>query len=177
MNARLPDQRPALPDDWINSLFDRLEAAYGSRWQNMWGNSSLQNVKDLWAEKLAGFFDNPKAIGYALNALDEHPFPPTLPEFLALCRKAPRPELQALPAPAANPEKVKEFSNDAVKVTTVCKDMHGWAKRPKSQIALNAVIELAKKGERDFIEYLEALRESGRVFGDSLKNRWDGTAW
>jgi hypothetical protein len=177
MNARLPDQRPVLPDAWINSLFDRLEAAYGSRWQNMWGNSSLQNVKTLWAEKLAGFADNPKAMAYALNALDEHPFPPTLPEFLALCRKAPRPELQALPAPAANPEKAAEFAIKAKTATSGIYDFTAWARKPKSSLAFAAVVEMAQRGERDFQQILKSLQDAGHAVGDKLLERWDGVAW
>ena len=177
MNARLPEQPRALPDAWIDSLFDRLEAAYGSKWLNMWGNTNLANVKALWAEKLAGFSDNPKAMSYALNALDEHPFPPTLPEFLALCRKAPQIERQALPAPEANPAKAAEFSNSAKKVTAIGKDPLGWARRPKSQIALNAVMDLVNEGDSRFEEILNDLTAAGHAIAGRLMNRWDGFGW
>jgi len=177
MNARLPDQPRALPDTWVDSLFDRLEAAYGSKWLNMWGNTNLANVKALWAEKLAGFSDNPKALSYALNCLDEHPFPPTLPEFLALCRKAPKPDLAALPAPAANPEKAAEFSSNAKKVTQIGKDPIGWARRPKSQIAFNAMTALVNEGDRQFQEILNDLTKAGHVVAGRLINRWDGMSW
>ena len=177
MNARLPDQPRALPDAWIDSLFDRLEAAYGSKWLNMWGNTNLANVKALWAEKLAGFADNPKAMAYALNALDEHPFPPTLPEFLALCRKAPQPERTALPAPEANPAKAAEFSNSAKKVTSIGKDPLGWARRPKSQIAFNAVMDLVNEGDSRFEEILNDLAAAGHAIAGRLINRWDGFGW
>jgi len=177
MNARLPEQQRALPDAWISSLFDRLEAAYGSKWSNMWGNTNLADVKSLWAEKLAGFSDNPKAMAYALNALDEHPFPPTLPEFLKLCRNAPEPHKPALPSPAPNPEKVAAFAKDAKVATSAQRDMIGWARRPKSSMAFTAALELAKSGEADFAGIIESLRDAGHAVGETLLRRWDGSQW
>lgn len=176
MNAPSQVRPSALPDAWIDRLFDRLEAGYGSKWLNMWGNTNLANVKSLWAEKLAGFAENPKALAYALDCLDEHPFPPTLPEFLALCRKAPQPDRPALPAPAPNPEKAASFAKDAKAVTEAKKDLIGWARRPKSQMAFNALADLAKS-DRQFSEILEKLTQAGHVVNGFLVNRWDGMAW
>ena len=79
-----------LPESWINRLFSHFEALYGSKFANLWQGTDIANVKRLWAEKLSGFEDKPKAIKLALDALDERPFPPTLPEFLVLCRTAAR---------------------------------------------------------------------------------------
>ena len=176
MNAPSTVRPSALPDAWIDRLFDRLEAGYGSKWLNMWGNTNLANVKSLWAEKLAGFADNPKALAYALDCLDEHPFPPTLPEFLALCRKAPKPAAHALPAPEPNPSKAASFAKDAKAVTEAKKDLAGWARRPKSQLALNALLELAKT-DRFFTDILDGLVQAGHVIGGDLKHRWDGQTW
>ena len=177
MNAPLQVRPSALPDRWIDSLFERLESAYGSKWLNMWGNSNLVNVKSLWAEKLAGFSDNPKAIAYALDCLDEHPFPPTLPEFLALCRKAPKPESKALPAPAANPEKAAEFASNVKAVTKSTRDDLGWVRRPKSAMAFGYLLKLVAEGDRHCEEILGELRTAGHVVGNSLARRWDGATW
>lgn len=77
-----------LHEAWINRLFSHFEALYGSKFANLWQGTDIANVKRMWAEKLAGFEDKPKAIKFALDALDDHPYPPTLPEFLILCRTA-----------------------------------------------------------------------------------------
>lgn len=177
MNAPLPERPSALPDAWIESLFDRLEASYGSKWLAMWGNTNLANVRALWAEKLSGFAENPKALSHALNCLDEHPFPPTLPEFLKLCRNAPEPYKPALPSPAANPEKVAAFAKDAKAATSAQRDMIGWARRPKSSMAFTAALELAKKGEAEFSKIIDGLRDAGHAAGDTLLRRWDGSQW
>lgn len=171
-------ERPcALPDALIDRLFDRMEAAYGSKWANMWGNTNLRNVKALWAEKLAGFSVNPKAIKYALDALDEHPYPPTLPEFLALCRKAPRLQVEALPAPAADKQKINAAAKEAKRATGGKQDLLGWAKRPRSCAAFQAVADLAKKGDRAFADMIEELQSAGHVKDGRLIDRWDGSAW
>lgn len=53
-------------------------------------------------------------------------------------------------------------------------DLLGWAKRPRSQMALQMVIDLAVKEEDDrFIEILHGLKEAGHVSGDQLIRKWD----
>ena len=62
----------------------------------------LQNAMDMWAEKLAGFRERPDAIRRVLDTLPKHP--PTLPEFVELCRTScPKQEVKALPAPEVPP--------------------------------------------------------------------------
>lgn len=177
MNARSPAPQYVLPANVITRLWSRLEAAYGSRWMNMWGNAELADVQELWAEKLGGFHDNLGAIGYALDCLDEHPFPPTLPEFLALCRRAPKPQLPALPSPAYDHEKASAAAKEIEKIASKQKDDDlSWARKPKSAMAFSSVLDLAKV-ERRFAVVVEQLREAGHVVGNSLVNRWNGMSW
>ena len=75
---------------WIERLFSRLAALYGAAFGRQWEGTNIADVKTVWAEKLGGFEDKPQAIKGALDALDEHPYPPTLPEFIILCRTAAR---------------------------------------------------------------------------------------
>ena len=82
--------RAALPESWVSRIFDHMSGLYGSKFSDLWRGSDLATVQRLWAEKLAGFAPMPKAIKSALDALDDKPFPPTLPEFLSLCRDAAR---------------------------------------------------------------------------------------
>lgn len=94
MNAPIPNHetsqpnQPALPDAWVERLFDHMAALYGSKFADLWRGSDPAKVKAMWASKLGGFAEKPKAIKAALDALDERPFPPTLPEFIQLCRDA-----------------------------------------------------------------------------------------
>lgn len=69
---------------------------YGNRFLNMWKlNQFLPNGEDVgivkamnrWAEVLGGFADHPEALRYALSKLPAEP--PSLPQFLELCRHAP----------------------------------------------------------------------------------------
>jgi hypothetical protein len=77
-----------------------MAALYGSKFADLWRGTDAAAVRRMWAEKLGGFHDKPEAIKSALDALDERPFPPTLPEFIGLCRDAARrmgPTTAALP--------------------------------------------------------------------------------
>lgn len=82
--------QPNLPIAWIDRIFNHLSGLYGSKFTDMWRETDIAEVKLLWAEKLAGFKGRPEAIKSAMDALDDKPWPPTLPEFLHLCRDAAR---------------------------------------------------------------------------------------
>ena len=96
-------QSTALPSAWINRLFDRFAVMYGKHWLDLWADVPMADVKDAWRTELGGCTG--EQIGAALKACGT--FPPTLPEFLALCKPAPVPAAHRLflPAPPRNPNR------------------------------------------------------------------------
>jgi hypothetical protein len=83
--------RPSmLPASWVDRIFSVMLAHYGARFSDMWRDTDIADVKAVWAEKLSGFHDRPDCLKYGLDCLVGHPFPPSLPEFLADCRRAQR---------------------------------------------------------------------------------------
>lgn len=91
--------RQPLPAIWVNKIFATMQGHYGSRFVNMWKtgdtlpngqDAGYSNAQRYWADKLAGFEDHPECIAHALESLPETP--PTLPQFLDMCRRAPRKE-------------------------------------------------------------------------------------
>jgi len=91
--------RQPLPAIWVSKIFATMQGHYGARFVNMWKTGELlpngqdagyANAQRFWAEKLAGFEDHPECIAHALESLPDTP--PTLPQFLELCRRAPRKE-------------------------------------------------------------------------------------
>jgi hypothetical protein len=141
----------ALPAEWIERIFALMLASYGTKFTDLWRGTDLVAVKAMWAEKLGGFADKPKAIKDALNALDERPFPPTLPEFLNLCREAAKrygPTQQALPyrPTEADKQRLKNAATEAAKAVSMTDyDPLTWARKPKSQKALDMVLDGAKR--------------------------------
>lgn len=89
-SATLPGNARSLPDDWIEKLFRKFEDWYGAKWAAQYGAFPRERVKRSWAEELGGFDGAGVVIGKALEAQKGNPFPPTLPEFLLLCREAAR---------------------------------------------------------------------------------------
>lgn len=73
-----------LPFPWVKRIFQRLGAMYGERFHKQWGDIPGEEVVQVWAEELAGFTAEEIATG--LNACKLREWPPTLPEFLRLCR-------------------------------------------------------------------------------------------
>lgn len=91
--SSLPSSRPdagtrqPLPAAWIDRLFARFTAFYGSqKVGTMWVDADMAEVKAVWAAQLARF--EPASIADALQRLAEsgNQWPPTLPEFVEMCR-------------------------------------------------------------------------------------------
>lgn len=77
-----------LPKQWIDRIFLVMSNLYGQKFTDQWKGNDMDSMRLFWAEKLGGFHDQPNAIKQALDALDAKPWPPTLPEFLTMCREA-----------------------------------------------------------------------------------------
>lgn len=145
--------RSALPSAWVDRLFDLLFAMYGQRWTAMWADAqSIDDIKAVWAEDLAGV--NADQIRRALDHLKgNNPHPPTLPEFLGLCRQFRVAEpYAALPSPRDEPApEVKALINDIGKGKTP--DYRAWAKKilanPKAYPHISVEFAREAMGVRD----------------------------
>lgn len=65
----------------IDRLFSRLAAMYGSKFAAMWDGINIADVKQCWSAELCRYTVDD--IYLALQRLST--FPPTLPEFSAMC--------------------------------------------------------------------------------------------
>lgn len=82
-------QPSSLPPDWVDRLFARFLAFYGAQKVGaMWNGADVAEVKAVWGEQLGRY--RPVTIGAALQKLIDsgNQWPPTLPEFVELCRLA-----------------------------------------------------------------------------------------
>lgn len=91
-----------LPESWVDRIFSRFTAMFGSqKVATMWAGVPVEEVKAVWAQAL-GTYDA-ATIGKAMQAVLDSgkEWPPTLPEFKALCRqfRDPSHTPAALPAP------------------------------------------------------------------------------
>ncbi len=91
-------------DATIDKLWERFENRYGSLWMDRWAGLPMVRVKAEWSDELRGF--TPDALRYGFDAVKDGRFPPTLPEFVEACRRAPKPRLVALDAPPIPQEKL-----------------------------------------------------------------------
>lgn len=83
-NLTKPSQSSAMPSAWIDRLFDRLAAMYGARFADMWRGASMATIKATWAEDLGDY--TVEEIKQGIEACKRKEWPPTLPEFLTMCR-------------------------------------------------------------------------------------------
>lgn len=130
----------SLPDSWIIRIFDQMSALYGKKFADQWSGTDPVVMRRVWAQKLGGFHDQPKAIKQALDAMDAKPFPPTLPEFLTMCREAgsrglDRPPLLEHVPSAEEIERATKAREEAVKAAHVenKRDPLKWAKDLKER--------------------------------------------
>lgn len=175
-----------LPDSWIAKIFEQMSAMYGAKFTTLWNGTDAKAVKTIWAEKLGGFGSRPECIKAALNALDDHPFPPTLPEFIGLCRNAARRIDDSTAAITYKPSaeeaaRHREMSHKAVAAVRA-KEFDGllWAKKPKSHIAMAWIYDAKKKANRfpALANIFDQLVKDGIATAEGqLINRWDGVQW
>lgn len=99
-NALSTANRSALPDAWIDRLFQRFAFMYGNNWGAKWAGLPMDQVKAAWAADLA--FASADQLRRALDHCKSHnAHPPSSPGFVGLCRAfAPSMETgNRLPAP------------------------------------------------------------------------------
>lgn len=163
-----------MPITWVESIFQRLAVRYGREFTGKWDGLNPDDVKADWASALSGFTGSPDDVAYALTHLPDRA--PNVQEFIAICRRAPKKDqAKQIEGPAPDPKRVQETAK-AVAARSDERDPHDWAKRPKSVLAFNAVLDLAAKTFA-FEKILNGLREAGHVDGDTLVNKWDGSQW
>lgn len=75
----------AIPQRWVEALFSKMSAFYGSRFADMWRGSSVPEVQKAWAIELGKLSSAQLKAG--VDALTAFTKPPTLPEFLDHCKR------------------------------------------------------------------------------------------
>lgn len=110
-----------LLDRAVERLFARFAAMFGdAAMKRMWGQQSPDAVKAVWADSLRRF--DVQAIMAGLRNLEESgaTFPPTLPEFVAACRRKPEatpPEhIRALPVPSRTAAEIASGAEQMARV-------------------------------------------------------------
>ena len=96
----------SLPAAWVDRIFEKLTLVYGRAFLDRWRGLDLDAVKADWAHELAGMQQHPHMIAYALEHLPPGE-PPTVLQFRDIARKIPPGKFEMLPAPKADPERVR----------------------------------------------------------------------
>ena len=86
MNSPIPlsTLTNALPESWIEKLFDRMLMSFGKKFTDQWAGSDPQKLIDFWAVEMAGY--SGAEIKRGLKAMDDQDWPPSLPQFKKMCR-------------------------------------------------------------------------------------------
>lgn len=73
-----------LPESWVEQLFQKMLLDYGKKFTDMWGSADMDLLISHWSRELGVFTDAELLRGTA--AMAHQNWPPSLPEFKALCR-------------------------------------------------------------------------------------------
>lgn len=83
--AASPDwPQNALPAHWIDSLLTKFEIYYGDKFHRQWANVPRDAMRKQWAIDLGELTGEELKAG--VEALKRQEWPPTLPEFIGLCK-------------------------------------------------------------------------------------------
>lgn len=141
-----------LPSRWIDEIFKRFSVAWGAqKTRGMFAapegmeNTAdwAEDVHNLWAEQLGAY--SGEVIGRALQAAVDsgRDWPPTLPEFKALCADYRRSEVADAPSIGMARTAPPQVALDALhKVSggAAVADPLFWAKYPKSAKAVEMMV-------------------------------------
>lgn len=123
----------SLPDAWVERIWAAMRATYGAAFDRQWecpaGADPVEHVARLkahWGRELRAYQQSPQSIRFALENLPDRP--PNLVEFCGLMRRAPMPELKALPAPVGKPSPTV-LAKVAAVAKRVDTDPRAWAIR------------------------------------------------
>jgi len=101
------DSSSASADALIDLVFAKLSLTYGREFLGRWEGFDMAEVKADWRRELHGWLQaNPLAIRHALENLPAGK-PPDVLQFRDLCSRRPDASLPALPAPKADPDRVR----------------------------------------------------------------------
>jgi len=97
-----------VPEHWVDKLFARFSVIYGHKWTSVYPNSEMISVaKREWARALGRVTGEQIQLGIEGLIDSGEPWPPTIPEFITVCKnttlKAQTVSPKALPKP--RPEK------------------------------------------------------------------------
>ncbi len=124
----------------IDRLFDKLKALYGSQFLAKWADVDPSELHRIWNAALDRY--SGEEIADALGAvLASCPFPPSLPEFVALCSKAHQarhPATQStfkLPPPDTSAENRAKREEAAAMLAKIGKPQPGrdWARKARAR--------------------------------------------
>jgi hypothetical protein len=82
--TQLSTSTDPIPSHWIDALFAKMSACYGNKFADMWRDGSMQAVKATWAQELGKL--SREELAHGANALMTQEWPPTLPQFIKLCK-------------------------------------------------------------------------------------------
>ena len=84
MTTQLSTSTNPLPDRWIDALFVKMINFYGSKFTEMWRDTDIDAVKAMWAHELGKL--SREEVTRGAQALMTLEWPPSLPQFMKLCR-------------------------------------------------------------------------------------------
>ena len=171
---------PALPSDWIDRLFGRLEEFYGARFADMWQGledpdhpgEGLRRIKATWGRSLA--LVTAEQLRDALELCSKrNQFPPTLPEFMQMCQASRRNGA----GPRIEHQPVKDASTDAAraecmallgKLTTDKPRGLNWAERLRDRHASGERLSVVQV--QMYQAAMERRRDSGQTGSEATRS-------
>ena len=82
--TKLSTLRRDIPMKWVESLFSKMLAFYGNKFLDMWRDAEMDDVKHQWAQEMSKLTNEELKRG--VDSLVNRDWPPTLPEFVKLCK-------------------------------------------------------------------------------------------
>lgn len=182
-----------LDQRWVAKIFQELQGNYGSRFLNQWKtgqiveggehhgkDAGIVNAMATWGKKLAGFVDHPECIRRVLDRLPNDP--PSLPQFIELCRVAPSHDKQPALQHKLTPEEIQRAADAARAAKRAFSRVDAdkvefWATHPRSHLHMRFIVAAAQN-DQTFQRHIEAMVGEGICTSDGQALKfYRGGAW
>lgn len=155
----------ALPDHWMTRIFSVLRSTYGVAFDRQWEcppgqdpAAFAEQLRDRWARELRAYGQEHthRALRWALENLPPHP--PNLIEFKALCRAAPRQQVQTI---SYTPDRAKAMAAIAQVEKAISSLRRGNAAQGRKWA--DRLLERHRQGLRLTLDQKRALIDAGVI--------------
>ena len=155
-SASTSTSQKRVPRNWMEALHRKFSVIYMEKFTRFFDEPDVtEDWLNTWGEALSDMTGEEIKYGLSIVATN-HPWPPTMGEFNACCKAAPKPYVPSLPSPKVQRSEHSEKCMERIRALMENPRKAGiwWKQQVRDQVSLGmrvsvAALELANSGRQE----------------------------